>query len=138
MIESAWQCDYGMDGRRLWKQMLYNHEPEIAVAAVARLSERQRERPRVADLRQMITHMKADIRDRTPGIPEPKYGTEPPEWVWVWSWCRHIRAPRFFLPFPQQQPHVDETDVINQERYDELREEWIKDGSPRRAPWKTA
>lgn len=136
MIESAWQCDYGVDGRKLWKQMLYDHDAEMATKAVAKLSERQRARPMVADLRQMLSHLKADMQDRFPGIPAPQYGTKPPDWVWVWAWCRHMRAPRHYLPFPQQLPYVDETQVITREAYDELYEEWVAAGSPKlRSLW---
>lgn len=136
MVESAWQCDFGQDGRKLWKDMLYEHDAELATKAVARLSKTMSQRPRIADLRQMIFHLRADERAKMPGIPEPKYGTEPPEWVWVWSFCRHMRSPRFYIPFPQQEPYVDPSETISRERFDELREEWLQAGSPKRTPWK--
>lgn len=129
MVESTWRVDYGVDGRKMWKRMLYDHDPEIATDAVAKLSQRQRERPTVADLRGMIQKL---VRDRMPrGLPEPKRGEAAPEWVWVWSWCHFRRQPRLLISFPQEEGHVDPTEMISRERYEELREEWITAGSPK-------
>ena len=132
MIESTWQCDYGQDGRRLWKQMLHDHDPDLAVHAIARLSKTQRFKPMIADLAQLLKHLQEDARSKVPGIPEQKFGKEPPEWVWVWGWCRNMRAPRNYLPFPQQLGFVDETQMMSPEAYKELREEWVTAGSPRK------
>lgn len=128
MVESTWRVDFREDGRKMWKRMLYDFDPVIATDAVAQLSQRQRERPTVADLRGMIQKI---VRDRMPpGLPEPK-GKDAPEWAWVWSWCRFFRQPRFLLPFPQQEPYVDPSETIPMVRYEELHEEWVKAGRPK-------
>jgi hypothetical protein len=130
MVESTWRVDFGPEGRKMWKRMLYDHDPVIATDAVAQLSQRQRERPTVADLRGMIQKI---VRDRMPpGLPEPK-GKAAPEWAWVWSWCRFFRQPRFLIPFPQQEPHVDSSETIAIAKYEELLAEWTEAGKPKRS-----
>ena len=129
MVESGWTVDFGQEGRKMWKRMLYNFDPAIGTEAVIKLSERQRQRPTIADLRGMILKI---MTDRTPkGVPLDLPKNQMPEWVNVWDWCRNERQPRFMLPFPQQEPYVDPTETITPEQYDELREEWIKAGAPK-------
>lgn len=136
MVESTWRIDFGQDGRKLWKRMLYDYDAALAVDAAALLSQRQRERPTVADLRAMIQKLRTDRAPK--GLPETTGKKGMPEWVSIWDWCRNHREPRYLLPFPQQEPHVDSTETISMEKYDELREEWIKAGSPKGQTFATA
>lgn len=54
-----------------------------------------------------------------------------PEWVWVWSWCRHLRAPRNLRSFPQQRDFADPDTVMTNDEYEELYREWVEAGSPK-------
>lgn len=53
------------------------------------------------------------------------------EWVWVWSWCRTERQPRNLRAFPQQHGFADPADMMTNEEYEALREEWVAAGSPK-------
>ena len=73
---------------------------------------------------------RADARSRSHGLPE-KRSTEIPEWVKVWWWCRHARAPREERDLPQMAPpDAPPGTFISQAEYDELKGEWILAGSP--------
>lgn len=50
-----------------------------------------------------------------------------PEWVQVWSWLRFLRGPQDMTPLPQQ---GDDPENMSQERYLELRQEWVDAGRP--------
>lgn len=62
---------------------------------------------------------------------ESKYGTEPPEWAFVWHWCRTMRKPRNLIPFPQQTGWVDEATMLTLDEYEALRREWEQAGKPK-------
>lgn len=66
---------------------------------------------------------------RTPA--DGKRGVAAPEWVWVWSWARMMRDPRDDRSFPQQEGHVDPTTIMTSEEYEQLRAEWVAEGSPK-------
>lgn len=72
----------------------------------------------------------ANDRARTSGLPEgSRKGI--PEWVKVWWWARHARAPRDERDFPQQAgPHDPADAFMSQDDYDELKGEWILAGRP--------
>lgn len=52
---------------------------------------------------------------------------EMPEWVQVWSWLRFLHDPREMTALPQQ---GDVPEAMSQERYSELRSEWIEAERP--------
>lgn len=64
-----------------------------------------------------------------PSLPLPKK-QEVPEWVRVWYWARRVRAPRNFIPFPQQEAYSDPTKTMPPAEYEMLRAEWLEAGSP--------
>lgn len=77
---------------------------------------------------------KAQTRQSQIDEPKPELPSRPPkhpEWVWVWSWCRNLRAPRNLRPFPQQQDFADPDTVISMDEYEQLRQEWETAGSPK-------
>lgn len=101
MVESAWRVDYGPEGRRLWREMLLPHDAEIATKAAAQLSQRQRERPTIADLRQVILSLRRQQIDENAwrGLPPEKH--EKPAWVKRWEKARDVSD---FRIFPEQIP----------------------------------
>ena len=54
----------------------------------------------------------------------------PPEWVFVWSWCV-LKQGRTGLKFFPQQEVADESQVMSMEEYEKLRDEWKAAGSPK-------
>lgn len=69
-------------------------------------------------------------RDR-PEQEETKYGGEPPEWVYVKSWCWRTRAPRNVRSFPQEEGYADPQGMMTLPEYEALRAEWVAAGSPK-------
>jgi hypothetical protein len=59
-IEHLWHLDMGADGRTTWCNSLIQFDNVIASEAILKLSERQRERPTVADVRGMIAKIKRE------------------------------------------------------------------------------
>lgn len=101
MVESTWRVDYGRAGRELWRDMLLPYDPQMATRAVADLSKRQRERPTIADLRQVLVSLKSrETADQAwrelPPAPLPT-----PEWVKRWKRARAAGDERIF---PEQIP----------------------------------
>lgn len=135
MVESGWSCDFGMQGRTLWCQMLYPFDAELATLAVCEMSKfplpHGRFKPQVSDLRAVIISLRSRTERKQKEVTEGKYGTTPPEWVWVWSWVRLVREPPDWRTFPQQEGHGDPTNIMNMAEYEKLRAEWEKAGSPK-------
>lgn len=101
MVESAWRVDYGSEGRKLWRQMLYPYDAALATKAAAQLSQRQRERPTVADLRQTILMLrKREIEENSWRELPPEKLSQP---AWVKRWERARTAGDFRI-FPEQIP----------------------------------
>lgn len=90
-IEALWRLDLGSEGRELWAQSLIKYEHVHATQAVIQLSERQRERPTLADIRQMITKVQRDTTDRIPAIDPGKPG-DLPLWIKRWACSRYLYA----------------------------------------------
>jgi hypothetical protein len=135
MVESGWNVDFGIDGRRLWAQMLYQFDAELATMAVAEMSKHplpaNRSRPQVADLRGTILKIRADQAAKA--LPRQTTSREKgtPEWVFVWSWARSQRAPRCLVPFPQQDGFVEPDMMMSMAEYEKLRDEWLAAGGPK-------
>lgn len=134
MVESGWNCDFGMQGRTLWCRMLYAFDADLATQAVVEMVKFPLQggkwKPQPADLRQVIVAMKARL-PKPKEITEGKWGTAPPEWVWVWSWARLRRDPRDDRGFPQQDGYANPDSLMSMQDYEELHAEWVKVGSPR-------
>ena len=79
----------------------------------------------------MVKRQGEQTTRETEAVTEGKWGYETPEWVHVYWWCRHTREPREERPFPQQQGHVDETEIMSGAQYEDLRAEWTAAGSPK-------
>lgn len=60
-----------------------------------------------------------------------KRGVGAAEWVHVWMWCRTERQPRNLRAFPQQESHVDPGDIMTNDEYEKVRDEWKEAGSPK-------
>lgn len=138
MVEAGWSCDFGIQGRTLWCQMLYPFEAELATMAVVEMSKHplpdNRFKPQISDLRGMILKMRADLRVAAlpMHVDEGKRGTAAPEWAWVWGWARFMRDPTIDTPFPQQRNHVDPNGpMLSKAEYETLRDEWHAAGSPK-------
>lgn len=134
MVESGWSCDFGMQGRTLWCQMLYAFEPELATLAVVEMSKfplpGDRYKPHPSDLRTIIVSLRNRTRTSQAAI-EGKRGEATPEWVWVWSWARLMRDPAEERAFPQQQGFANPDNMMSKEDYGQLLAEWKKGGSPK-------
>lgn len=89
-IEHLWSYDMGADGRSTWTQALTRYDSPIASEAVLKLSERQRDRPTLADVRNMVAKIQ---RDRIPESRARELGegsqTLPP-WVKRWACARYL------------------------------------------------
>ena len=138
MVESGWSCDFGIQGRTLWCQMLYPFEAELATMAVVEMSKfplpDNRFKPQISDLRSVILKLRAD--QRVAELPQytdiGKRGVATPDWVYVYSWCRFKRDPKEDRWFQQQQEWVDPTEsMLSTVEYETLREEWVAAGSPK-------
>lgn len=132
MVESNWQMDLGT-ARKIWRDALARHDAAIATKAVAYLARRFHRRPQLSDLLEVIVMLTPTLTapDSAGTLDAGKRGIEAPEWVWVWSWCRHHRAPRNYRVFPQQASHGDPTGMLTLEEYEKLRDEWIAAGKPK-------
>lgn len=60
-----------------------------------------------------------------------KRGDHAPEWVSIWQWCRLLRDPRETRFFPQQETVAGPENILSQEEYTKLKEEWEAAGSPK-------
>lgn len=134
MVESGWSCDFGMQGRTLWCQMLYAFDAELATNAIVEMSKYPlpggRFKPQPADLRTIIISLRS--RNRPPEIAaQGKWGVAPPEWVWVWSWARFRKDPTEERAFPQQHGFANPENAMSMPDYEELLGEWRKEGSPK-------
>jgi hypothetical protein len=128
-VEETWRLDFGGEGRRIWRESMMRYEHDVAMRAVRRLAERQRERPTIADVKQVIrdiTQLATPVR----ALPEPKQ-SDIPDWVLVWRWARWLREPPVTTPFPQQLPH-HQPPYLTEPQYAALRDEWIIAGHPGR------
>lgn len=91
-IEHLWNYDMGADGRATWTQALTRYDSPLASEAILKLSERQRERPTLADVRNMVTKIQ---RDRLPEsrAREISAGSQTlPPWVKRWACARYLYA----------------------------------------------
>ncbi len=108
-IEHLWNYDMGADGRATWTAALSRYDSITASEAIIRLSQRQRERPTLADIRQIITIIH---RDRGNTTRELSAGRQTlPGWVKRWACARYFHA-RFdrkqdMRRFPEQGDWVD-------------------------------
>lgn len=132
MIEGGWRINLGPEGRELWASLLAPYDPEQATKAVLELGRDQSNPPRFAEVRQVILSIKRRAIDEA-SLPEGivKRGVAAPEWVWVWSWARNTREPRELRGFPQQESWNDPSQILNQDEYNTLRDEWITAGRPK-------
>lgn len=96
-IEQLWHIDMGADGRSTWCAALTHYDSIQAAAAITALSERQRERPTIADVRHMIAKLVRDQRDSRPALEPADRRTLPP-WVKRWACARY-----FYGRFNRQQ-----------------------------------
>lgn len=91
-IEHLWSYDMGADGRATWTQALTRYDSPLASEAILKLSERQRDRPTLADVRNMVAKIQ---RDRIPESRAREIGagsqTLPP-WVKRWACARYLYA----------------------------------------------
>jgi hypothetical protein len=128
MVEGTWNMNLGSAGREVWAGYLVKQDAEIATQAVAKLAERQRERPTVADVRGMILLVKNSTAAVKPSLASEKQ-TKLPEWVGVWWWLRNIRDPHELRPLPHQsEPPAPEAMSISE--YEQYLREWITAGKP--------
>lgn len=134
MVESGWSCDFSPAGRMLWAQMLGPYDPELATKAVIEMSKfplpDNRFKPQVSDLRTIIVSLRNSTQRAEIAV-QGKWGTAPPEWVWVWSWARWMRVPPEDRFFPQQDVFANPDNTMSKEDYGLLLDEWKKEGSPR-------
>ncbi len=109
MIEANWQCDYGREGRELWRKMLAPYDAEIGTRSVALLARDplpgNRYRPQVSDLRPHLRRLSHDAREATlKGLPAGGR-IAPPDWVLRWKAARAADDRRVF---PEQIPGYKE------------------------------
>ncbi len=132
MMKDHWNMYLSEPTVEMWMAFLVGLDAELATKAVAKLATSQRETPKIADVKETVSMLRRQAESRLPGLPQAtKREKGTPEWVWVWSWARHSRTPRCLIPFPQQSPHVDPTEVMSMDEYASLREEWVTAGSPK-------
>lgn len=145
-VEQTWKCDLG-EARNLWLQAVLPFDSLTAAAAIIKLSERSRDRPSIAELREMITEITAEkidhARAQLPAKRDPHPETrttgkknEPPEWTHIWSWLRFKQND--FRRLPQQDAYDYTTGTSLEEMtradYEDVRQKWIAEGSPRVTP----
>ena len=120
------------DEKLVWEEQFLPLDADLATQAVMSGRSTWRRFPSWRDFKEAynaqkrLSEMEADQRSKLPE-PEPKRGVQAPEWVWVWNWCRDMRKPRNYVPFPQQ----DQPDSMSVAEYEQLRDEWIAAGSPK-------
>lgn len=75
-------------GREMWVDFMLRQDVEIASVAVVRLIERQRQRPTISDVRNMIRKISADRAPTSAQIEPPKGDHRIPDWVGGWMVSR--------------------------------------------------
>lgn len=89
-IEHLWQYDMGADGRNTWAEALTPMNSLHASEAVLRLSQRQKDKPTLADVRNMIAKVVRDHEHpNNTGLPP---AVEVPLWVRRWACARYLYA----------------------------------------------
>jgi len=78
---SLWLDDYGV---KAWEMFLVGKDFDITMLAFRQLSERQRERPTIADLRHMIVKLEVDQRMSNPALEEITFKRPIPDDVKEW------------------------------------------------------
>lgn len=144
-VEQTWNCDLG-EAKNIWRQAMRQHDSLTAAAAILRLSERQRERPTIAELRKIILEISAEQEASLPpkkesdwsppgqrDEPQKQFGNSPPEWTHIWSWMRF--KINDFRKLPQQDVYGivagSSLEEMTWPQYEEIRLKWIDAGSPR-------
>jgi len=114
MIEANWQCDYGKEGRELWRSLLSPYDPGLGTRAVALLAKEplpgNRYRPQVADLRQHLRRLSQQARDESFKALGPGPRVAIPEWVERWRQARAVKDERVF---PEQIPGYNEMQTFH-------------------------
>jgi len=126
-IEHLWNYDMGSDGRNTWTQAMMHMPSAHASEAIIRLSERQRQRPTIADVRAMVRHIMSNhaAKELRPELNAPREQT--PTWVNVWAWSRWTNNDH--RSFPQQSEYVMAD--MSMDDYHALEAEWVAEGSPK-------
>jgi len=132
MIAGHWNLKMDEPTRRLWMSTLIDQDAQSSVGVVAHLAKKMHYAPKIVDFREVmrLLHPPQEPPPLMPEI-ESKRGVEAPEWVWVWSWARFHREEKIDRPFPQQDGHVDTTEMMTADEYETLRNEWLDAGSPK-------
>ena len=85
LIKGAWPSLYLDEyGVKAWEGFIVKQDFDITMTAFRQLSERQRERPTIADLRAMIVKLQVDERMAKPAIEEVSFKRAVPEDVKRW------------------------------------------------------
>ena len=85
LIKGAWPNLYLDEyGVKAWEGFIVKHDFDITMTAFRQLSERQRERPTIADLRATIVKLEVDMRMSNPALEEVTLKRPLPEDVKEW------------------------------------------------------
>ena len=85
LIKGAWPSLYLDEyGVKAWEGFIVKQDFDVAMSAFRQLSERQRERPTIADLRHMIIKVEVDMRMSNPALEEVTLKRPLPEDVKEW------------------------------------------------------
>jgi len=135
MIDGHWNLRMNSETADMWLTVLIPEDADAATAVVAHMAQRMHYAPKIVDFREVMRLLYGRQKEAPLGheLPEYKRGSEAPEWVWVWSWARWKRDPVEKRPFPQQEGHVDTTEVLTEDEYETLLSEWLEAGSPKAA-----
>jgi hypothetical protein len=101
MIRAAWDMYLDDAGRQAWTDFLVDQDADDAMAAFYKLRDRQRERPRIADFREVIKMLARPEEPLQPALPVGPFVI--PEWVLRW---KRARAAGDYRAFPEQVPYV--------------------------------
>ena len=96
--------DFDEFGKKMWLRFMLEQNVILASDAVKRICGRQKDRPTIADIRQMIASIAGDRLAAAPALPEPKFVRELPAWVKGWLISRSRRDLRVW---PEQKPGYD-------------------------------
>lgn len=117
MVEANWHCDFGKEGRDLWRHLLEPYDAELGTRAVARLAKNplpaNRARPQLSDLRSVLVMLSRESNYRRALAPARH---AKPGWVDRWERARDVGD---FRIFPEQAPgyralqHSDDPNVAD-------------------------
>ncbi len=107
---------------------------EVAVETARRMIRETDHFPSLREFRAAYRAVAEAKRAKVRALEEARRPTRLEEWVYVYKWARAAGELR---PFPQQQEWADPDTVMSETEYAQLREQWLKAGTPRNVNFQT-